>query len=193
MMKRFVRPRAIALVAAGALSIAAVSVSMSAMAQVDAAKSSVTATGKQLGVPMDIKFGKFDAAVNYNAANVAASTATVNIDINSVDVGSKDYNDELKKKDWFNAAQYPKATFVSSAFKPGANGKVDVVGKLTIKGVTQDVTAPVTFKQDGANQVFEGALPVKRNVFKIGDGEWKDTSVVADDVTIKFRIVIAKK
>ncbi|NMV39442.1 YceI family protein [Ralstonia insidiosa] len=192
-MKRFVRPRAIALVAAGALSIAAVSASMSAMAQVDAAKSSVTATGKQLGVPMDIKFGKFDAAVNYNAANVAASTATVNIDINSVDVGSKDYNDELKKKDWFNAAQYPKATFVSSAFKPGANGKVDVVGKLTIKGVTQDVTAPVTFKQDGANQVFEGALPVKRNVFKIGDGEWKDTSVVADDVTIKFRIVIAKK
>ena len=192
-MKRFVRPRAIALVAAGALSIAAVSVSVSAMAQVDAAKSSVTATGKQLGVPMDIKFGKFDAAVNYNTANVAASTAKVDIDINSVDVGSKEYNDELKKKDWFNAAQYPKATFVSSAFKPGANGKVDVVGKLTIKGVTQDVTAPFTFKQEGANQIFEGALPVKRNAFKVGDGEWKDTSVVADDVTIKFRVVIAKK
>jgi 2-oxoglutarate dehydrogenase E1 component len=90
-------------------------------------------------------------------------------------------------------AKYPKATFVSSAFKPGANGKVDVVGKLTIKGITQDITAPVTFKQDGANQVFEGALPIKRNAFKVGDGEWKDTSVVADDVTIKFRVVIAKK
>ena len=63
-MTRFVRPRAIALVAAGALSIAAVSVSVSAMAQVDAAKSSVTATGKQLGVPMDIKFGKFDGSVH---------------------------------------------------------------------------------------------------------------------------------
>lgn len=188
-MKRFVRPRAIALVAASALSIAA----WSATAQVDAAKSSVTATGKQLGVPMDIKFGKFDAAVNYNPSNVAASTARVDIDINSVDVGSKEYNDELKKKDWFDAAKYPKATFVSSAFKPGANGKVDVVGKLTIKGITQDVTAPVSFKQDGANQVFEGALPVKRNAFKVGDGEWKDTSVVADDVTIKFRVVIAKK
>ena len=99
-MKRVVRPRAIALVAAGALSIAAVSVS--AIAQVDAAKSSVTATGKQLGVPMDIKFGKFDAAVNYNPANVAASTAKVDIDVTSVDVGSKEYNDELKKKDWFD-------------------------------------------------------------------------------------------
>ena len=188
-MKRFVRTRAIALVAAGALSIAA----LSATAQVNAAKSSVTATGKQLGVPMDIKFGKFDAVVNYNPANVAASTARVDIDINSVDVGSKEYNDELKKKDWFDTAKYPKATFVSSAFKPGAGGKVDVVGKLTIKGITQDVTAPVTFKQEGANQIFEGALPVKRNVFKVGDGEWKDTSVVSDDVTIKFRIVIAKK
>ena len=192
-MKHFVRPRAIALVAAGALSIAALSASVSAFAQVDAAKSSVTATGKQLGVPMDIKFKKFDAAVNYNPANVAASTAKVDIDINSVDVGDKAYNDELKKKDWFDAAKYPKATFVSSAFKPGANGKVDVVGKLTIKGITQDITAPVTFKQDGANQVFEGALPIKRNAFKVGDGEWKDTSVVADDVTIKFRVVIAKK
>lgn len=74
-----------------------------------------------------------------------------------------------------------------------AGGKVDVVGKLTIKGITQDVTAPVTFKQEGANQVFEGAFPVKRNAFKVGDGEWKDTSVVSDDVTIKFRVVIAKK
>ena len=190
-MKRVVRPRAIALVAAGALSIAAVSVS--AIAQVDAAKSSVTATGKQLGVPMDIKFGKFDAAVNYNPANVAASTAKVDIDVTSVDVGSKEYNDELKKKDWFDTAKYPKATFVSSTFEPGAGGKVAVVGKLTIKGITQDVTAPVTFKQEGANQVFEGAFPVKRNAFKVGDGEWKDTSVVSDDVTIKFRVVIAKK
>ncbi|NBF18396.1 polyisoprenoid-binding protein, partial [Pseudomonas sp. Fl4BN2] len=34
---------------------------------------------------------------------------------------------------------------------------------------------------------------VKRNAFKVGDGEWKDTSVVSDDVTIKFRVVIAKK
>ena len=66
-------------------------------------------------------------------------------------------------------------------------------GKLTIKGVTQDVTAPFTVKQDGASQVFEGALPIKRNAFHVGDGEWKDTSVVADDVTIKFRVVLAKK
>jgi hypothetical protein len=36
-------------------------------------------------------------------------------------------------------------------------------------------------------------LPIKRTVFNIGDGEWKDTSVVADDVQIKFRIVTPVK
>jgi polyisoprenoid-binding protein YceI len=189
MVKRFTRPCAVALVAAGTLSIGA----LSALARVDTATGSVTASGKQFGVPVDIKFDKFDAAVNYNPTNLAASTAKVDIDVSSVDVGSKEYSDELKKKDWFDAAQYPKATFVSSAFKQGAGGKVDVVGRLTIKGVTQDVTAPVSFKQEGASQVFEGVLPIKRNVFHVGDGEWKDTSVVADDVTIKFRVVVAKK
>ncbi len=188
-MKCFAHFSVTALVAAGALSIG----SLSALAQVDTARSSVTAISKQLGLAMDIKFGKFDAAVNYNPANLAASTAEVNIDVTSVDVGSKMYSDELKKKDWFDTAKYPKATFVSSAFKQGAGSAVSVVGKLTIKGVTQDVTAPVTFKQEGASQVFEGALPIKRNAFHVGDGDWKDTSVVADDVIIKFRVVIAKK
>lgn len=188
-MKRFAHSCLAALAATGALSIG----SLSALAQVDAAKSSITATGKQLGVSMDIKFGKFDAAVNYNPANPAASTADVYIDVNSVDVGSKMYSDELRKKDWFDTAKYPKATFVSSTFKQGAGGTVNVIGKLTIKGVTQDVTAPATFRQEGASQVFEGALPIKRNVFHIGDGDWKDVSVVADDVTIKFRVVIARK
>jgi polyisoprenoid-binding protein YceI len=48
---------------------------------------------------------------------------------------------------------------------------------------------PLSVKKEGAFQVFEGSVPIKRLVFGIGDGEWKDTSVVADEVMIKFRIV----
>ena len=44
-------------------------------------------------------------------------------------------------------------------------------------------------KKEGAAQLFEGSRPIKRLVFSIGDGTWKDTSVVADEVIIKFRIV----
>ena len=40
--------------------------------------------------------------------------------------------------------------------------------------------------------MFEGALPIKRLAFNIGEGEWKDTSMVADDVIIKFRVMAAQ-
>ena len=43
-------------------------------------------------------------------------------------------------------------------------------------------------KPEGGKQVFEGQLPIKRLAFNIGEGEWKDTSMVADEVVIKFRV-----
>ena len=158
----------------------------------DTAKSSVTITFKQLKVPVDAKFRKFNAQINYDAAKPETSKATVDIDIAGFDLGDPEYNKEVMKKEWFNAAQFPKASFVSSQIKAGAAGKLDVTGKLTIKGKTSDVSFPLTVKKEGANQVFEGALPIKRLSYNIGEGEWKDTSMVADEVTIKFRVVTAQ-
>ncbi|MFP4905727.1 YceI family protein, partial [Paraburkholderia sp. BR14261] len=85
----------------------------------------------------------------------------------------------------------PHATFVSTQIKPAANGAFTVTGKLTIKGKTTDVVVPVQYRKDGATQVFDGTLPIKRLAYGIGSGEWKDTSIVADDVQIKFHIVSA--
>jgi len=160
--------------------------------KIDNAKSSVAVVFKQLNVPVEARFRKFNAQIDFNSAKPEASKANVDIDIPSFDLGDPEYNKEVLKKDWFNAAQFPKASFVSSAIKPGANGKLDVAGKLTIKGKSSDVSFPLTVKKEGSNQVFEGALPIKRLAFNIGEGEWKDTSMVADEVVIKFRIVAAQ-
>jgi polyisoprenoid-binding protein YceI len=155
----------------------------------DPAKSSVTAVFKQMNVPVEGKFKKFTALIDYDAAKPEASKASADIDIASFDLGDPDFNKEVAKKEWFNAAQFPKATFVSSSIKPAAGGKLDVTGKLTIKGKTTDVAFPLTVKKDGAAQVFEGTLPIKRLAYNIGEGEWKDTGMVADEVVIKFRFV----
>jgi polyisoprenoid-binding protein YceI len=101
-------------------------------------------------------------------------------------------NKEVAKKEWFSSAQFPKATFTSTAIKSAGAGKLTVSGKLTIKGKVADVSFPLTVKADGKNQVFDGALPIKRLAFNIGEGEWKDTGMVADDVTIKFHVVAAQ-
>jgi polyisoprenoid-binding protein YceI len=160
--------------------------------KVDTGKSSISAVFKQMNVPVEGKFKKFTAHIDYDSAKPEASRASVEIDIASFDLGDPDINKEVLKKEWFNAAQFPKASFISTGMKPAAAGKFDVSGKLTIKGKTIDVSFPLTVKKDGTNQVFEGALPIKRLAFNIGEGEWKDTSMVADEVVIKFRAVAAQ-
>ena len=181
-------PRRLVVVSSLALAIFIPSLA-SAVLKTDPAGSSVSAVFKQLNVPVEAKFRKFSAQIDFDAAKPAAAKATVEIDIPSFDLGDPDYNKEVLKKEWFNAAQFPKASFVSSAITPGAAGKFTVAGKLTIKGKTTDVSFPLTLKQEAGHQVFDGALPIKRLTFNIGDGEWKDTSVVADEVIIKFHVV----
>jgi len=159
-----------------------------AVLKIDPAKSSVAAVFKQMNVPVEAKFKTFTAQIDYDAARPEASRASVDIVTASMDLGDAEYNREVAKKEWFNTAQFPKASFVSTSIKPAGPGKLNVAGKLTLKGKTADVTFPLTVKTEANKQVFEGQLPIKRLAFNIGEGEWKDTSMVADEVVIKFRV-----
>ena len=168
-------------------------VGLPSLAQVDLGKSSVTATAKQLGVPIDGTFEKITAAINFHPDALAKSSAKVEIDVGTYDMGSPEYNKEVTGKEWFNAAQFPKASFVSSSITAAGGEKFTVVGKLSLKGKVADVTMPVTVKNGKGVRIFDGVLPIKRTAFQIGEGEWKDTSVVADEVLIRFHIVAADK
>jgi polyisoprenoid-binding protein YceI len=160
---------------------------------VDLSKSSVSAVFKQTGVSSEGPFRKFNITLDYDAAKVAETKAQVEIDMSSFDIGDEAYNAEILKKDWFNAPQFPKASFVSSSVKAIGPGKLEASGKLTIKGKSLDITVPVTYTQVGSGTVFEGVIPIKRLAFNIGEGEWKDTSVVEDEVKIKFKISLSSK
>jgi len=167
------------------LSLAA---SAASLLKTDNSKSTVSVTFKQMNVPVESKFKTFNIMIDYNPATPDAAKATVDVDTASLDVGEAEMNKEVAKKEWFNSAQFPKATFVSTSIKAAGAGKLNVTGRLTIKGKTSDVSFPLTVKADGAKQVFDGALPIKRLAYNIGEGEWKATDMVADDVTIKFHV-----
>ena len=167
--------------------LSALPVSAAAL-KTEVSKSAVSAVFKQFNVPVEAKFNKFSAQIDFDSAKPEAAKASVEIDIPSFDLGDPEYNSEVQKKEWFNSAHFPKATFVSSKIKPGAAGKLDVVGKLTIKGRSMDISFPMSVKKEGALQLFEGSLSIKRLAFNIGEGDWRDTSLVADDVVIKFRV-----
>jgi polyisoprenoid-binding protein YceI len=155
------------------------------------AQSSIAFEVKQMGVPVQGHFKKFDAQVNFDPAKLATSKVTFTVDIGSATMGSPEMDHELPKATWFNAAKFPQAQFTSSAFKALGGGKYEVAGQLAIKGQSQNVLVPLTMAQTGAVTTATGVLPIKRLAFKIGDGEWADTSMVADDVQIRFKLALS--
>ncbi|GAB2880248.1 YceI family protein [Uliginosibacterium flavum] len=152
-------------------------------------KSAIAFSYKQMNVPMDGAFKRFTAQLNFDPAQPAKAQAAFDIDVASIDVGSAEGNEEVAGKLWFNTKAQPTARFVSSAVKPLGNNKFEVSGKLTIKGKSLDVSAPVSFKPEGANGVFEGAFAIKRADYAIGEGMWADFGTVANEVQIKFRLL----
>lgn len=158
-------------------------------ATIDSGKSSVVVTFKQEGVAVPANFKNVSGAIDFDPANPANSKAKIAVALTSFDLGEPEYNKEVQKKEWFNSAQFPQATFVSNDIKSTGAGKLIAQGKLTIKGKALDVSVPIAFKQEGKMQIFEGQLPIKRLFFNIGEGEWKDTEMLADEVLVKFKVV----
>lgn len=155
-----------------------------------AAQSAVNFEARQMGVPIKGHFKKFDAKINFDTAKPETSKIHFTVDTGSATMGAKETDAELPKADWFNVAKFPQATFDSSAVKPLGGGKYQVDGTLTIKGNAQKVSLPVQLAQSGATTTATGTLPLKRLAFKIGDGDWADTSMVADEVTVQFKLAL---
>ncbi|WP_027996176.1 YceI family protein [Simplicispira psychrophila] len=154
------------------------------------ADSQIGFTTRQMGVPLEGHFKKFDAQVTFNPAQLASSHITVTVDTASATLGAPESDAEMPKATWFNVPQFPQATFQSSSIKALGGGKFEVAGKLSIKGIARDVVAPVTLVQNGANTTATGTLTLQRLTYKIGENEWADTSMVANDVQVKFKLVL---
>jgi polyisoprenoid-binding protein YceI len=155
-----------------------------------AAQSEIAFTSRQMGVPVDGKFTRFDAQLTFDPKKPETSKVAFTVDLTSVAIGTAEVEAELAKPGWFDTKKQPQATFQSSAFKPAGAGKFEVSGKLSIKGQAQDVVVPVTVQQSGTNATATGTFTLKRLAYKIGDGEWNDTSIVADEVQVRFKLAL---
>lgn len=154
------------------------------------AQSSIGFTAKQMGVPLQGHFKKFTAQVAFDPTKLASSKISFSVDTGSATLGSRETDAELPKAVWFNVPQFPQATFESSSIKALGAGKFEVLGKLNIKGTVRDVVVPVALTQNGAATTATGTLALKRLAYKIGENEWADTSMVADDVQVQFKLAL---
>ena len=153
------------------------------------AQSEITVQVKQSGVPIDGRFRRFDAQLALDPKAPQSGTVSITVDTGSATVGFAESDVELPRAPWFNSAKFPRAVFPSSAIKALGAGRFQAAGKLELKGTSHDLVVPVTIAQSGAQSTATGEFVVKRLDYKIGENEWTDLSLVADDVRVRFKLV----
>jgi len=159
--------------------------------QVQAARSSLGFSYQQMGVPMNGRFARFTAQVSFDPARPAEGRAIVDVDVASIDAGSREATREATSPAWFDAARHPTARFASTSVRALGGDRYEMTGRLTIKGRVKEVKVPVTFTAGATEGVLAGTLAIRRSEFAIGEGEWSTFDIVGDDVRIAFRLALA--
>ena len=180
----------LALLAGAMLGLAQPTLAQANAAKLIAPQSEIAFVSKQMGVPVEGTFKKFDAKVAFDPRKPEAGSIAFTVDTASATLGEPETDAELPRPEWFGAVKFPQATFQSSSIKALGGGKFEVAGKLDIKGMVRAVVVPVTLTQSGATSTATGAFAIKRLDFNIGGGEWNDTSLVANDVQVKFKLAL---
>jgi polyisoprenoid-binding protein YceI len=156
------------------------------------AKSHLKFTFEQAGAAASGTFGKFSTVLVYDEKNLAASSLNVRVEIASVNTQEQERDGMLKDPDLFNAASYPAATFTASSLAKRGDGGLDAIGKLTIRDVTRDLRLPITLKPTPDGLELSGKTAIRRLDFGVGQGEWKATDSVGDEVRIEYVVSLVR-
>ena len=156
--------------------------------KLDAAKSQVRFVIKQMNVPTEGGFLRFTAQASFDPAKPEAGHFRVDVDTASIDSGSAEGDDEVKRPAWFDVKKHPKATFIAKSVRRDAEGRYTAFGDLSIKGQSRPLVAPFTLTRQGSAWLAQGRFPMKRTAYGIGGGDWAD--VVADDLEVRFNLIL---
>ena len=141
------------------------------------------------------RFNQLSGTIAYDPENPAASTVEISIDAASIDTNNPKRDGHLRSADFFDVEKHPGLTFKSTAVKASAGG-LEVTGELTIRGVTKQVTAPVTaLGTMGDRAGFATRFTVNRQDYGVSWNRTLDTGgvLLGDEVTIDVAVEAKKE
>ena len=149
----------------------------------------------QAGAPTSGAFGAFIARIDFSPRPRPTGHFDVKIDVASADTHDKERNEQLRMPDLFDVAEHPQATYVADHFAVQGQG-FEAYGKLTLRGVTRDVPLTFTFEPGTGTErtaTLKGSARLKRLEFGVGQGEWKSTEWISDEVQVNFALQLAPR
>lgn len=169
-----------------ALLVAVAAVQAAAPVAVDPEMSKITATMRQMGVPVEGRFKQLSGTVLFDADDLAQSTARLVIDTTSFDIGMSDFNKEVAKPEWLDSKNHPEAVFEAQGLTALGGDRYEVTGTLTLKGKTVEITTQLAVSRSDQGLSFSGEWPLKRQDFEIGGSGWE--GVVDETVLVRFTL-----
>jgi polyisoprenoid-binding protein YceI len=156
-------------------------------APVDTA-SEVTFRIKNLGFNTTGSFSGLAGVISFNPDNPDGCSFDVHIEAGTVNTGVNMRDDHLRAEDFFDVKNHPQIRFVSEKVTgTKKNGTLFVSGKLTIKGVTKEISFPFTAQPVDDGYLFNGEFSINRKDYKVGGG-----STVSDKLTVLLKVVAKK-
>jgi polyisoprenoid-binding protein YceI len=152
--------------------------------------SQLTFLAVQAGAEFEGKFDKFNADIRLEPQDLASARFDVTIDLASVNTQDSERDDTLKGPDLFHVKQYPTAHYVADKFTSRGGNKYSASGKLTLRNVTRDVPIDFTFEKQPSGAWLKGGTTIRRLDFGVGQGEWKDTETVGNEVQVRFALLL---
>jgi polyisoprenoid-binding protein YceI len=170
--------------------------------QIDPAHSRAMFTVRHLTIA-DIRgdFGAVTGTVEYDGKDLTKAKINATIDVNSVTTRVAARDEHLKTDDFFDVKNHPTMKFVSTSITPKGNGRYNLTGNLTLRGVTKPVTlemtapaGPVTVRGDtrlGAS----ASGTINRKDFGVKYHELLDNGglAVADNVSIQIDVEVIQQ
>ncbi len=146
-------------------------------------------------------FETFTGSVDFNEVDPAASTVSVQVDANSINTKDEKRDGHLKSPDFFDVANFPALTFVSKQVElvDATHGKI--IGDLTIRGVTNEVTLNTEYNGQSkspwgtTSAGFSAETKISRKDWGLVWNAPLETGgvLVGDDVTINIELEIVKQ
>jgi len=177
-----------ALVVVTGFAMSAIAVAQSGTWQIDPNHSSAQFSVRHLGVStVRGAFTKVSGSATYDRANPAHTTLNASIEANSVDTRVERRDNDLRSPNFLDVQKYPTITFQSKQAKADGAGKLQVIGDLTIHGVTKEVVLDVDgpsapIKDPWGNQRIGASASTKINRKDFGVSG--APGVVGDDISI---------
>ncbi len=142
------------------------------------------------------EFKKFEGGFKFNPADFSATSIQATADSASVYTGSEKRDEHLRSPDFFDVKKYPTFTFASTKATKidGKHNEFDILGDLTLRGVTKPVVFHTTYKGgiklgDGIVQAFKASTKINRKDFGIKFNTLiEGTPAVGDEVEITINI-----